>query len=155
MYAEAISMKARCIRQKTQTSCYHVKFVAVIALSLLQQKQDIRKGEDNMRKQNENFKTQAGSLYGEMAMEEANKHMTIAEFLEDMIPATTTCNICGKLITKKMGMMPCGPYHSGKTGNYVCMHCYGKYVQPLIDGLAEMKRTADREELMKEREYRC
>ena len=131
MYAEAISIKARCIRQKTQTSCYHVKFVAVIALSLLQQKQDIRKEEDNM------------------------KHMTIAEFLEDMIPSTTKCNICGKLITKKMGMMPCGPYHSARTGNYVCIHCYETYVQPLIDGLAEMKRTADREDLMKEREYRC
>ena len=83
------------------------------------------------------------------------KHITVYEFYEDMIPDTTTCNICGKLITKKDGMMPCGPYHSGRTGNYVCMHCYGKYVQPLIDGLAEMERTADREELMKEREYRC
>ena len=116
-----------------------------------------------MRKQNENFKTQAGSLYGGMAMKEAGgidmreaaSHITMKEFYEDMIPDTTTCNICGKLITKKMGMMPCGPYHSGKTGNYVCMHCYGKYVQPLIDGLAEMERTTHREELMKEREYRC
>ena len=107
-----------------------------------------------MRKQDKYFKTQAGSLYGQTAMDESNKHMTIAEFLEDMIPATTKCNICGKLITKKMGMMPCGPYHSARTGNYVCMHCYGTYVQPLIDGLAEMKRTADREELMKEREYK-
>ena len=107
-----------------------------------------------MRKQNENLKTQAGSLYGQMAMDEANKHITMAEFFEDMMPDTTTCNICGKLITKKTGMMPCGPYHSGKTGNYVCMHCYGKYVQPLIDGLAEMERTTHREELMKEREYR-
>ena len=130
MYAEAISMKARCIRQKTQTSCYHVKFVAVIALSLLQQKQDIRKGEDNM------------------------KHTTVNNFIEEMKPDTTTCNICGKFITKKIGMMPCGPYHSGKTGNYVCMHCYGKYVQPLIDGIAEMERTTHREELMKELEYR-
>lgn len=110
-----------------------------------------------MRKQNENFKTQAGSLYGQMAMDEANKnikHMTIPEFFKDMMPETTTCNICGKLITKKMGMMPCGPYHSGKTGNYVCMHCYGKYVQPLIDGIAEMERTTHREELMEERKYR-
>ena len=130
MYAEAISMKARCIRQKTQTSCYHVKFVAVIALSLLQQKQDIRKGENKM------------------------KHTTVNNLIEELKPETTTCNICGKLITKKMEMMPCGPYHSARTGNYVCMHCYGKYVQPLIDGLAEMKRTSDREELMNEREYR-
>lgn len=82
------------------------------------------------------------------------KHITVNECIEEMKPDTTTCNICGKLITKKMGMMPCGPYHSGRTGNYVCMHCYGMYVQPLIDGLAEMKRTTDREELMREREYR-
>ena len=115
-----------------------------------------------MRKQNENFKTQAGSLYGEMAMKEAGgidmrevaSHITMKEFYESMIPETTTCNICGKLITKKMGMMPCGPYYSGKTGNYVCMHCYGKYVQPLIDGLAEMERTTHREELMNEQKYR-
>ena len=118
-----------------------------------------------MRKQNENFKTHAGSLYGKMGeiamreaggidMREVASHITMKEFYEAMIPDTTTCNICGKLITKKMGMMPCGPYHSGKTGNYVCMHCYGKYVQPLIDGLAEMERTTHREELMKEREYR-
>lgn len=107
-----------------------------------------------MRKQNENLKTQAGSLYGQMTMDEVNNHMTMAEFFEDMMPDTTTCNICGKLITKKMRMMPCGPYHSCRTGNYVCTHCYVKYVKPLIDGLAEMKRTADREALMKEREYR-
>ena len=115
----------------------------------------ILREENNMRKQNENPKTNINSLYGEMTMKEANKHMTVAEFFEDMIPETTTCNICGKLLTKKMGMMPCGPYHSGKTGNYVCMHCYNTYVQPLIDGLAEMKRTADREALMEERKYRC
>ena len=120
-----------------------------------------------MRKQNENFKTHAGSLYGEMAMKEAGSldggidmreaasHITMKEFYEDMIPETTTCNICGKLLTKKMGMMPCGPYHSDKTGNYVCMHCYNTYVQPLIDGLAEMERTTHREELMEERKYRC
>ena len=111
-----------------------------------------------MRKQNVNPKTYAASIYGKMAREEANKnikHMTVAEFYEDMIPDTTTCNICGKLITKEMEMMWCGPYHSGRTGNYVCMHCYDKYVKPLIDGLAEMKRTADREALMNEREYRC
>ena len=123
-----------------------------------------------MRKQDKYFKTHAGSLYGQMVMKEAAQagsldggidmreaasHITMKEFYEDMIPETTTCNICGKLITKKMGMMPCGPYHSGKTGNYVCMHCYGKYVQPLIDGLAEMERTTHREELMNEREYRC
>ena len=110
---------------------------------------------NNMEKQNENFKTTTGSVYGGMDMREVASHITMAEFYEDIIPETTTCNICGKFITKKMGMMPCGPYHSGKTGNYVCMHCYGTYVQPLIDGLAEMKRTADREELMKEQEYRC
>ena len=109
-----------------------------------------------MRKQNKNTKTQAGSLYGKLAMKEANQHMTVAEFIENTTPDTvrTTCNICGKLLTKKNEMMPCGPFHSGRTGIYVCMHCYDKYVQPLIDGLAEMKRTADREELMKEREYR-
>ena len=126
-----------------------------------------------MRKQDKYFKTHAGSLYGKMGeiamreaaqegaldggmdMREVASHITMKEFYEDMIPDTTTCNICGKLITKKMGMMPCGPYHSGKTGNYVCMHCYGKYVQPLIDGLAEMERTTHREELMEERKYRC
>ena len=105
-----------------------------------------------MRKQNEEPKTHAGSLYGQMAMEEANKHMIIAKFFEYMMPDTTTCKICGKFLKKKIEMMPCGPYHSG---NYVCMHCYDTYVQPLIDGLAEMKRTEDREALMKEREYRC
>ena len=131
MYAEAISMKARCIRQKTQTSCYHVKFVAVIALSLLQQKQDIRKEENNM------------------------KHTTVNKLIEEMKPETTICNICGTLITDKKAMLPCGPYHSEKTGNYVCMHCYVTYVQPLIDGLAEMERTTHRKELMKELEYRC
>ena len=131
MYAEAISMKARCIRQKTQTNCYHVKFVAVIALSLLQQKQDIRKGENNM------------------------KHITVNECIEEMKPERTTCNICGYLITAKEAMMPCGPFYSKKKKNlYVCPHCYDKHVQPIIDGLAEMKRTADREALMKEREYR-
>ena len=111
-----------------------------------------------MRKQNENTKTYAISIYGKIAREEANKnikHMTVDEFIEAMKPETTTCNICGRMITKKIGMMPCGPYHSGKTGNYVCLHCYVTYVQPLIDGLAEMKRTADREALMKERECRC
>ena len=128
MYAEAISMKARCIRQKTQTSCYHVKFVAVIALSLLQQKQDIRKEENNM---------------------------TITEFIKEQKPEVTTCNICGLLISVKNAMMPCGPYHSDRTGKYVCPHCYDKYVQPLIDGLAEMERTADRDEYIKELEYRC
>lgn len=112
-----------------------------------------------MRKQNENLKTKlAGSIYGKIAREEANKnikHITVPEFFAVMKPETTTCNICGKFITKEMGMMPCGPYHSGKTGNYVCMHCYGMYVQPLIDGIAEMERTTHREELMKERKYRC
>ena len=127
MYAEVISMKARCIRQKTQTSCYHVKFVAVIVLSLLQQKQDIRKEEDNM---------------------------TIAEFIKEQKPEVTTCNICGSLISAKEAMMSCGPYHSDRTGKYVCPHCYGNYVIPLIDGLAEMERTADREELMNEQKYR-
>ena len=131
MYAEAISMKVRCIRQKTQTSCYHVKFVAVIALSLLQQKQGIRKEENNM------------------------KHITITEFIKEQKPEVTKCNICGSLISAKEAMMPCGPYHSDRTGKYVCPHCYGNYVIPLIDGLAEMERTADREELMNEREYRC
>ena len=108
---------------------------------------------------NENFKTKlAGSVYGQMAMEEANKnikHMTVNNFLEEMKPETTTCNICGRLITKKIEMMPCGPYHSGRTGNYVCVHCYGKYVKPLIDGIEEMERTTHREELMNERKYRC
>lgn len=154
MYAEAISMKARCIRQKTQTNCYHVKFVAVIALSLLQQKQDIRKGENNMRKDDYIPKTCNAAIYGKLAREKANKHMTVAEFLENITHHTTTCNICGKLITKKIEMMPCGPYHSCKTGNYVCMHCYDTYVHPVFDGLAEMERTTHREELMKEREYR-
>ena len=118
-----------------------------------------------MEKQDKYFKTHAGSLYGKMGeiamreaggidMREVASHITMKEFYEDMIPETTTCNICGKWITKEMGMMPCGPYHSAKTGNYVCMHCHGKYVQPLIDGLAEMERTTHREELMKEREYR-
>ena len=82
------------------------------------------------------------------------KHTTVTKFIEEMKPETTTCNICGRLITKKIGMMPCGPYHSDRTGKYVCPHCYGNYVIPLIDGLAEMERTADREALMKEREYR-
>lgn len=109
-----------------------------------------------MRKQNENLKTKiAGSLYGKLAMDEANKHITVDEFIEAMKPETTTCNICGIFIPFKEAMMPCGPYRSEKTGLYVCHHCYDKYVQPLIDGLEEMKRTADREALMKEREYRC
>lgn len=107
-----------------------------------------------MGKQNENQKTQVSSLYGGMAMGEANNHITVAEFFEDMTPDDTKCNICGKLITKEMEMMPCGPYHSSRTGNYVCMHCFDKYVQPLIDGLAEMTRTVDREALMEERKYR-
>ena len=110
-----------------------------------------------MRKQNENFKTHAGSLYGQMAMKEANKHMkhtTVNNLIEEMKPETTTCNICGRLITAKEAMMPCGPYHSGKTGLYVCPHCYVTYVQPIIDGIAEMERTTHREELMKEQEYR-
>ena len=154
MYAEAISMKARCIRQKTQTSCYHVKFVAVIALSLLQQKQDIRKGEDSMRKQNENLKTQAGSLYGQMAMDEANKHITVDEFIEAMKPEVTTCNICGILITAKEAMMPCGPYRSEKTGLYVCPNCYKKHVKTLIKGVLEMATKIDRNEYMKELNYR-
>ena len=99
-----------------------------------------------MEKQNENFKTTTGSVYGGMDMREAASHITMKEFYEDTIQDTTTCNICGKLITKGMGMMPCGPYYTDKTGNYVCMHCYGKYVQPIIDGLAEMERTEHREE---------
>ena len=111
-----------------------------------------------MRKQNEITKTYASSIYGKIAREEANKnikHTTVNNLIEELKPETTTCNICGKLITKKIEMMPCGPYHSGRTGNYVCVHCYGKYVKPLIDGIEEMERTKHREELMKEREYRC
>lgn len=107
-----------------------------------------------MRKQNEYQKKYASSIYGKMAREEATKHTTVNNLIEDMKPETTTCNICGKLITSKIGMMPCGPYHSGKTGYYVCTHCYGKYVQPLIDGIEEMERTTHREELMNEIEYR-
>ena len=111
-----------------------------------------------MRKQNENLKTKlAGSLYGKIAREEANKnikHMTVDNYIEELKPETSTCNICGTLITDKKAMLPCGPYHSDRTGKYVCPHCYGNYIIPLIDGLAEMERTADREELMKEREYR-
>ena len=108
-----------------------------------------------MRKQNENFKTHAGSLYGQMAREEANKHMTVDEYIEAMKPEKTTCNICGILITAKEAMMQCGPYRSKKTGLYVCPRCYIKHVKPLIDGLAEMERTTHREELMEERKYRC
>ena len=112
-----------------------------------------------MRKQNENFKTKlAGSLYGQMAMEEANKnikHMTVDEFIEAMKPESTTCNICGIFIPFKEAMMPCGPYRSEKIGIYVCPNCYKKHVKPLIDGLEEMKRTIDREALMNEQEYRC
>ena len=108
-----------------------------------------------MRKQNKNPKTQiAGSLYGELAMKEAKKHITVNNLIEELKPERTTCNICGYLITKKNYMYPCGPYHSGKTGNYVCPNCYDEYVQPLIDGLAEMERTTHREELMEERKYR-
>ena len=106
-----------------------------------------------MRKQNENPKTQAGSLYGEMAMKEVNNHMSVSKFLEEIKSDTTTCNICGKLITSSR-MRPCGPYHSDKTGNHVCPHCFIKYVLPLIAGLEEMERTTHREELMKEQEYR-
>ena len=108
-----------------------------------------------MRKQNENFKTQAGSLYGEMAMKEANNHMTVDNYIEELKPDTSICNICGTLITDKKAMLPCGPYHSERTGLFVCPHCYDKYVKPLIDGIAEMERTTHREELMEERKYRC
>ena len=109
-----------------------------------------------MRKQNENPKTKlAGSLYGEMAMKEAKKHMTVDEFIEAMKPETTECNICGIFIPYKEAMMPCGPYRSEKTGLYVCPNCYKKHVKPLIKGLAEMATTIDRKEYMKEHEYRC
>ena len=110
-----------------------------------------------MRKQNENFKTHAGSLYGEMAMKEANKnikHMTVDEFIEAMKPETTECNICGIFIPYKEAMMPCGPYRSEKTGLYVCPQCYKKHVKPLIKGLLEMATTIDRNEYMKELNYR-
>ena len=111
-----------------------------------------------MRKQNENFKTKlAGSLYGQMAMKEANKnikHMTVDEFIEAMKPETTTCNICGIFIPFKEAMMPCGPYRSEKTGLYVCPKCYKKHVKPLIKGLLEMATTIDRNEYMKELNYR-
>lgn len=108
-----------------------------------------------MRKQNVNPKTHMAALYGKMVEAEANKHMTVDEFIEAMKPETTTCNICGIFIPFKEAMMPCGPYRSEKTGLYVCPNCYKKHVKPLIKGLAEMKRTADREALMKELEYRC
>ena len=111
-----------------------------------------------MRKQNVNPKTYASSIYGKMAREEANKnikHITVNECIEEMKPERTKCNICGYLITNKKYMYPCGPFHSEKTGLYVCPNCYDEHVQPLIDGLEEMKRTIDREELMNEREYRC
>ena len=111
-----------------------------------------------MRKQNENTKTKlAGSIYGQMAMKEANKnikHMTVDEFIEAMKPEVTSCNICGILITDKEAMMPCGPYRSEKTGLYVCPRCYKKHVKPLIKGLLEMATTIDRNEYMKELEYR-
>ena len=106
---------------------------------------------------NENTKTYASSIYGKIAREEAKKnikHMTVDEFIEAMKPETTTCNICGIFIPYKEAMMPCGPYRSEKTGLYVCPNCYKKHVKPLIDGIAEMKRTADREALMKELNYR-
>ena len=83
------------------------------------------------------------------------EHITVNECIEEMKPERTKCNICGSLISAKEAMMPCGPYHSDRTGKYVCPHCYGNYVIPLIDGLEEMKRTADREALMKEQKYRC
>ena len=81
--------------------------------------------------------------------------MTVDEFIVAMKPETTTCNICGIYIPFKESMMPCGPYMSKKTGLYVCPKCYKKYVKTLFEGIDEMKRTADREALMKEREYRC
>ena len=108
-----------------------------------------------MRKQNENFKTQAGSLYGGMAMKEAASHITVDNYIEELKPDTSICNICGTLIADKKAMLPCGPYHSERTGLFVCPHCYDKYVKPLIDGIAEMERTTHREELMEERKYRC
>ena len=111
-----------------------------------------------MRKQNENFKTHASSIYGKIAREEANKnikHMTVDEFIEAMKPKSTTCNICGIFIPFKEAMMPCGPYRSEKTGLYVCPNCYKKHVKPLIKGLLEMATTIDRNEYMKELEYRC
>ena len=107
-----------------------------------------------MRKQNENLKTHAGSLYGEMTMKEANNHITVDNYIEELKPDTSICNICGTLITDKKAMLPCGPYHSERTGLFVCPHCYDKYVKPLIDGIAEMERTMHRKELMNEREYR-
>ena len=141
----------RAINKSNRKNLKHIKSLNMFDTA------DHRK--NNMRKQNENPKTKlAGSLYGKMgeiAMEEVNKHMTVDEFIEAMKPETTTCNICGRLITAKAAMMQCGPYRSEKTGLYVCPHCYVTYVQPLIDGLKEMKRTSDREELMKEQEYRC
>lgn len=107
-----------------------------------------------MRKEDYIPKTCNAAIYGKLAREEATKHTTVNNFIEEMKPEVTKCNICGSLISAKEAMMPCGPYHSVRTGKYVCPHCYGNYVIPLIDGLAEMERTADREELMKERDYR-
>ena len=106
----------------------------------------------------ENPKTYASSIYGKIAREEANKnmkHMTVDEFIEAMKPETTECNICGIFIPHKEAMMPCGPYRSEKTGLYVCPRCYKKHVKPLIKGLLEMATTIDRNEYMKELEYRC
>ena len=110
-----------------------------------------------MEKQNEITKIYNSSIYGKIAREEANKnikHMTVNECIEEMKPERTKCNICGYLITNKKYMYPCGPFHSEKTGLYVCPNCYDEHVKPLIDGLEEMKRTIDREELMRELNYR-
>ena len=82
------------------------------------------------------------------------KHTTVDNYIEELKPETSICNICGTLITDKKAMLPCGPYHSERTGLFVCPHCYDKYVKPLIEGIAEMERTTHREELMKELEYR-
>ena len=87
-------------------------------------------------------------------MRKYNKYIKEDEFIEAMKPETTKCNICGIFIPYKEAMMPCGPYRSEKTGLYVCPFCYKKYVKPLIKGLLEMETTIDREEFMKEREYR-
>lgn len=89
-------------------------------------------------------------MNGNTEIKEGDNNMGIMlnDFIEDMKSDTTTCKICGQLITKKRGMVPCGIYHSFGVGHYVCLHCYVIDVKPFLEKLADMKITADKE-------YRC
>ena len=65
-------------------------------------------------------------------------------FIEELKSDTTTCNICGRKIKKKIAGVPCSSYYTNRLGNYVCLPCYVTYAKAYIEEMKEQrKKNAD------------